>query len=163
MKAIARIAAIAAVLATTPSWAQTLRIGGVDISVVPDAQVVKADGTDAPTLGKVGAYAIVRGASLSGARTLTVTNQAYLGVGYNPGTGKYGLISRELTFRLKPGTALPAAYAEMGCKALIEKIKLFVCNVDSVSQLITAEASLRDRPDVEWVEMHVVTDRQVPQ
>jgi hypothetical protein len=69
----------------------------------------------------------------------------------------------KLTFRLKPGTALPAAYADMGCKALIEKIKLFVCNVDSVSQLITTEASLRDRPDVEWVEMHVVTDRQVPQ
>lgn len=165
MNAIARIAAIAAVLLTVPTWAQTLRIGGVDIRVVPDAHVVKADSTDAPVLGKVGAYAIVRGASSTAAKAIGTsdTQTNYLGVAFNPGTGKYGLISRELTFRLKPGTSLSSEYANMGCKALIEKMKLFVCAMDSVNQLVSTEAALRARPDVEWVEMHVITDKWVPQ
>ncbi|NBX06175.1 MAG: hypothetical protein EBR18_08875 [Betaproteobacteria bacterium] len=165
MNAIARIAAIAAVLITTPTWAQTLRIGGVDIRVVSDAHVIKADSTDAPVLGKVGTYAIVRGASVPAAKGLAASDAQtdHLGVAFNPGTGRYGLISRELTFRLKPGSSLPSEYADMGCKALIEKIKLFVCNMDSVNQLISTETALRARPDVEWVEMHVITDRQVPQ
>jgi len=123
MNAIARIAAITAVLITAPTWAQTLRIGGVDLRVVPDAHVVKADSTDAPVLGKVGTYAIVRGASVPAAKGLAASDAQtdHLGVAFNPGTGRYGLISRELTFRLKPGTSLPSEYAAMGCKALIEK------------------------------------------
>ena len=165
MNAIARIAAIAAMLLTVPTWAQTLRIGGVDLRVVPDASVVKADSTDAPVLGKVGAYAIVRGTGAPAAKAMGTgdTQTNHLGVALNPGTGRYGLISRELTFRLKPGTSLPSEYADMGCKALIEKIKLFVCNMDSINQLISTEAVLRARPDVEWVEMHVITDKRVPQ
>lgn len=161
-----RVSILAAALGLSAfTWAQTLRVGGVDVRVVPDAHVVKADSTDAPVLGKVGAYAIVRGAGAPAAKALGTgdTQTKHLGVAFNPGTGRYGLISRELTFRLKPGTSLPSEYADMGCKALIEKIKLFVCNMDSINQLMSTEAALRARPDVEWVEMHVITDKRVPQ
>ena len=145
------------------------------------ANAVTANAVLAPTfLSKVGPYEIhratpapaaalantQRGMTVNG-RSLPVfadmgTGQDFVGTAYLHDTQQFGLISKELSAKFKTAT-MPADYAGLGGKELVDKSGLYVFTVSDIFAWIRLLSRLQADPQVSRVEPRIVTEFARPQ
>ena len=150
-----RILLVMFMCCSLPSWGQTLEIDGVQLIVRSDLQV-RPFVPGVASLAKVGDMAIMR--KQGGATSvLGTTSTHYLAVAQEAVSGSYGLISNEISFKVRPGMDLPKLPDGLSVKPLVGK-QVFLVKVESLPILQTVLLILKGSPQIEWTQSFFVTD-----
>jgi hypothetical protein len=145
---------------STPSWGQSLELDGVQLIVRADLQV-QPYVAGVATVALIGNMAIVP--KLSGTQSLQGTASAhYLAVAQDAVSGQYGLISNEISFKVKSGAVGPTLPAGLRVKPLVGK-NIFLVRVESLQVLQTVVLILRTSPQIEWIQTSFISDVSRPQ
>jgi len=143
-----------------PAWGQNLELDGVQLTVRTDLQV-QPYVANVASIARVGDMAIVPklGSSQSG---LSTASAHYLAVAQDAISGQYGLISNEISFKVRPGVVVPTLPAGLRVKPLVGK-KVFLVKVESLQDLQSVLLILRSSPQIEWTQSLFITDVSRPQ
>lgn len=140
--------------------AQTVELEGVSVQVRPDLKLQTELGGSSE-LARVAGVGIVRG---DGARqgALTQGRLRYLGAAQEMRSGRYGLISSEISFKIRAGARAPSLPGGLVVKPLVGK-EVFLVEAGSVQEWVSTLAMLRADPAVEWAQSRFITDVNRPQ
>lgn len=153
-------------LVSASAFAQSVTLNGAAIELPANLQLRASATASANDLARVGKISIQKNAGAAQA-PLSLGRSTYLGAGFDPATKVYGLVSNEVSFKLRPGHTIEAVRLSTGAasppRLLVPGSNLYLIEVSSLSELQRSLQQLRSHPAVEWADGRFVTELRKPQ